>query len=583
MLSDPMQWLNRLGPAVTRTGTNDLARRSRALVAVSVVVAIAFVIFLVRALLEGNTALCIIDTVGAAVVSANLWRFRQRGDLVLSGNVLTGIAFLLLIAVIAVTGGVGLPATYMLGLIPLCSISIVSVRAGVTWAIVVGCALLGLGVAHASAVAFPSPFPADRLPMMTVVGSLVVTAISTGVGIAYEWIKEAALRDIEDANRMLKKAETKAKAASQAKSEFLANMSHEIRTPMNGILGTLQLLQMQDELGDDSREFTKTALSSAESLLTLLNDLIDLAKIEAGKLQFEMVPFDLHQIVAEVRGLFAPTATEKGLQIGLQFAPGCPHLIVSDPVRIRQVLSNLVGNAVKFTESGSVRIEVDRSPTDELMLTVTDTGIGIDEAQKEHIFDAFAQADSSTTRRFGGSGLGLSVCRRLIDGLQGRLTVRSEVGRGSAFEVCVPYSPAPVGWQAETTAGAASFLAQPRESTRVLLVEDHVVNALVGRRMLESMGMEVDLSTNGREAVDAAKDGHYALIFMDCHMPEYDGFEATQELRRLGVATPIVALTASVMAKDRERCFASGMNGFLSKPIPRDALASALQTWLPKN
>ena len=583
MWSDPMQWLNRLGPPVMRTGTNDLARRSRALVAVSVVVAVAFIIFLVRALLEGNTTLCIIDTVGAAVVSANLWRFRQRGDLVVSGNVLTAIAFLLLVAVIAVTGGVGLPATYMLGLIPLCSISIVSVRAGVVWAVVVGCALFGLAAAHAGAVAFPSPFPADRLPMMTVVGSLVVTAISTGVGIAYEWIKESALRDIEDANRMLKKAETKAKAASQAKSEFLANMSHEIRTPMNGILGTLQLLQMQDELGDDSREFTRTALSSAESLLTLLNDLIDLAKIEAGKLQFELVPFDLHQIVADVRALFAPTATKKGLQIGLHFAPGCPHLIVSDPVRIRQVLSNLVGNAVKFTESGSVQIEVDRSPTDELMLTVTDTGIGIDEAQKEHIFDAFAQADSSTTRRFGGSGLGLSVCQRLIDGLQGRLTVRSEVGRGSAFEVCVPYSTAPADWQAEASSGAAAFLAQSRESTRVLLVEDHVVNALVGRRMLESMGMEVDLSTNGREAVDAAKDGRYALIFMDCHMPEYDGFEATQELRRLGVATPIVALTASVMAKDRERCFASGMNGFLSKPIPRDALANALRTWLPKS
>ncbi len=574
-----MNWLDRLGPNRLR-GPGDDARRARTLVAISLVIIVAFTIFFIRAVLGGQTMMAVIDLVGTVVTSLNLYAFRRFGRRAVSGNILTSIVFLMLGSIVVLTGGVGLPATYILGLIPLSTIGITNARSGVIWAVITAFFMLAIGAAHSAGVAFPEPFPQERLPGMTMVGGIVVTAISTAIGLAYEWIKNNALAQIEATNVKLKIAEAAALKASQAKSEFLANMSHEIRTPMNGILGTLQLLQDREQTAD-SQELTDTALTSANALLGLLNDLIDLAKIESAKIEFESIPLDLERLAQQVIRLFSPAAHKKQLQIGLNVVSDCPVAIVSDPGRIRQVLTNLVGNAIKFTPQGRVDVELRQSESTSIEITVSDSGIGIPQDKRTHIFKAFTQADSTTTREYGGSGLGLSVCKGLVEGLGGTIEVGDRPHGGSAFTVRLPYEAPPEDWAAETETYESydgfESIAKP-----VLLVEDNAVNALVGCRMLETLGLTVEVATSGHSAVEMARSKPFALIFMDCHMPGYDGFEATAALRKLGIETPIVALTASVMAADRERCFEAGMNGFLSKPIPKQDLAAALRTWLPR-
>ncbi|MCA9552978.1 MAG: response regulator [Myxococcales bacterium] len=573
-------WLDRLGPPGLHQATDDHARRSRAFLIGDLVVIGAFVAFFVRAIAIGTYNLAVVDAVGAATAVANLWAFRRWQRLEVSANILAGIIFVLLGSIVGMTGGEGMPATYILALLPLVSIVIAGPRSGLWWGGAVLLGMAGLGVAYAMQVEFPVPFPADRMRAMTLVGGVAVTVMATGFGLAFEWIKADALERIEAANARLLVAEETARSASLAKSEFLANMSHEIRTPMNGILGMLQLLQMDDRLHAEAKELTGTALSSAEALLSLLNNLIDLAKIEAGKLDFETVPFDVTRLAREVVRLFTPEARQKGLHLGLSVSGTFPGAVVSDPVRIRQVLSNLVGNALKFTEEGQVVVELYRLQPGTLELVVRDTGVGIPPDKVASIFDAFTQADSSTTRRYGGSGLGLSVCRRLVEGMHGSIAVESEVGRGSIFRVKLPFQPAPASWvppepEPATPADAFAHVAAP-----VLVVEDNEVNALVARRILESLGLEVEVCTDGEHAVTRAIEAQFAAILMDCHMPGFDGFDATEALRRQGVRVPIIALTASAMAQDRERCFASGMNAFLSKPVGRELLAATLRDWL---
>lgn len=545
----------------------------------NLVVSLAFLAFFVRALIGGQATLAVIDFAGAIVSGLNLYGFRRYGNREVSGNILTLIAFGMVGSIVALTGGVGLPATYILGLVPLSTISITNARSGVVWAVITTTAMLLMGAAHAAGVTFPQPFPQDKLPQMTMVGGIAVTAIATAVGLAYEWIKNSALTQIEATNVKLRIAEEEALRASRAKSEFLANMSHEIRTPMNGILGTLQLLRDKEQ-SDDDEVLTDTALSSATALLGLLNDLIDLAKIESEKVEFEAIPFDLERLCQEVIRLFSPAVYKKQLKIGLRVVSDCPIDLVSDPGRIRQILTNLVGNAIKFTRRGHVEIEIRQTETHMIEVAVSDTGIGIPAGSRTHIFEAFGQADSSTTREHGGSGLGLSVSRGLINGLGGRLDVTSEPSRGSTFTVRIPYVAPPEDWSCAAPKSSMADNSFESLTLPVLLVEDNEVNALVGRRMLESMGVQVQVASTGEQAVYMAQSEQFALIFMDCHMPGYDGYKATETLRGMGIETPIVALTASVMASDRKRCFASGMNGFLSKPVPKEDLATALRTWL---
>ncbi|MFN7017538.1 MAG: ATP-binding protein, partial [Fimbriimonadales bacterium] len=354
----------------------------------------------------------------------------------------------------------------------------------------------------------------------------------------------------------------RAEAASRAKSEFLANMSHEIRTPMNGVLGMVQLLE-DTPLTAEQAELLRTLKNSAHYLLGLLNDILDLSKIEAGKMELEQIPVNLHEMANEVVALFGGRASEKGLVLHAQVDPNTPEWVAGDPVRLRQIVANFISNAVKFTEQGEVKLILLPSATypQGVWIGVQDTGIGVPAEKLDSLFEAFTQSDSSTTRKYGGTGLGLTICKKLAELMGGRIGAESEVGVGSLFYVDLPL-PAVQPPQAQAEPDKAE-LPEAFPNARILLVEDNEVNRKVATRLLGKLQVQVEVAVNGLEAVQKATANAYDLILMDCQMPEMDGYEATRVLRERGVATPIIALTANALEGDREKCLACGMNDYL--------------------
>lgn len=394
---------------------------------------------------------------------------------------------------------------------------------------------------------------------------------------------DRASREQEQAISQLISAREEAEQANRAKSDFLAMMSHELRTPMNGVLGMPQLLETTEQTREQA-EYTALATESTEHLLKVINDILDFSRIERGALELECIPFNLLELVQGSALVFQHSAQQRGLALELQIQAGLENIeVCGDPTRIRQILVNLLGNALKFTEEGAIHLSLEWQALDHDVLWLTcavhDSGIGISPERLEHMFDAFQQADSSISRRYGGTGLGLAIARTLAERMGGTLQAESKEGSGSTFtlEIPLPFQQSPAHRQ--QAAGDAAPVAAGQE---ILLVEDNPVNQTVIEAMLRSLGYRVTLVADGIQAVRSAERQRYDAILMDCRLPVLDGYSATREIRAQenGRQVPIIALTANALQGDRENCLQAGMNDYLAKPFKRAELQRILQRWI---
>lgn len=407
---------------------------------------------------------------------------------------------------------------------------------------------------------------------------LIIIVLLSGAGLFWYIINRIASQN--QLIRQLDASEKKEREAARIKENFLANMSHEIRTPMNAILGFTALLQKK-QLDTESSAYIHTIRQSGENLLAIINDILDLSRIEAGMMRIEPTPFSVRSLIHSVETMFYEKTKEKGLLLTTSVEADMPDILEGDAVRLTQILVNLIGNAVKFTQQGSINIAVHAEPLPEglvnLFISISDTGIGIEKDKLPRIFDRFRQAEDSITRKYGGTGLGLSIVKDLVDLQKGKISVISEPGLGTRFQFNIPYKiPVETGSVPAKNQPAGETLVASK-GTRVLVVEDNEINQLLMKQLLRSWQIEPDIAANGKAAIEQLRQQQYELILMDIQMPEMDGYTTAQFIRReMGLTTPIIAMTAHALAGEREKCIATGMDEYISKPVRENELQTLI-------
>ncbi|MDP3498868.1 MAG: ATP-binding protein [Myxococcales bacterium] len=544
----------------------DERRRARKLVSLALLVAAVGLLSAVLHLSGGDerragwTSLVVLDAFVA------LLALRSRVPLTWVASGFIGAALALVAVPAMETGADGVSAVFWMSAAPLIALAVGGRRAG--WltlgltVAVITVVLVGIERGWLFAHEPPRPFPVRLLSMVAVVLVLFFIAL------AYERETAVSISALEAQNRALAEARAEADRASRAKTDFLSTISHEIRTPLNGVTGMITLLANERD-PVRIRDGLRVAQQSADTLLAVISDVLDISKVEANRLELEAVPVSLRDELRLVVELMQPRAEENGNDLELTVGAEVPAWVRGDSTRLRQVVLNLVSNAIKFTSKGRVSCRLGGG-SGQLVLEVSDTGVGMEPSTLERLFTPFSQSDASTTRRFGGTGLGLFIAHRLVSAMGGAIAVTSRVGVGTTFSVRLPLEATEAPLEARVVAASAPA------SMRILLVEDNAINQLVARRLIEQLGHQVTVVADGKQALSACEASSYDLVLMDCHMPEMDGFEATRRLRERGDPTPIVALSAAVSLDDRLRCFEVGMNATLSKPLRFEQLKALI-------